>query len=146
MMKQNTETQKTMKNVLAALRARKNYIHLSLCGQWQWGDCSLEVFTVVSGKIRFCCFRATFKIQKLRIKIKIKIFISQKRYPDMTRHKLLNLKSNLLQWNKNTMRRQRAVNHISAIAWKTRRCVTISRFLGGFTIYKYRSTVIARSR
>jgi hypothetical protein len=43
------------------------------------------------------------------------------------------------------MRRQQAVIQISAIARKTRRLVTISGYLRGFTIYKYRSTVIARS-
>jgi hypothetical protein len=43
------------------------------------------------------------------------------------------------------MKRQQAVNHIPAIARITRLLVTISEYLKGFTIYKYRSTVMARS-
>ena len=44
-----------------------------------------------------------------------------------------------------TMKRQQAVNQIPEIAWKTRRFVTITGYCRGFTIYKYRSTVITRS-
>ena len=43
------------------------------------------------------------------------------------------------------MKRQQAVIQIPTIARKTRRLVTISGYLRGFTINKYRSTVIARS-
>jgi hypothetical protein len=43
------------------------------------------------------------------------------------------------------MKRQQAVNQIPTIATKTRRRVTIRGYLRGLTIYKYRSTVIARS-
>jgi hypothetical protein len=37
------------------------------------------------------------------------------------------------------------ITQIPEIATKTRRLVTISGYLRGFAIYKYRSTVIARS-
>jgi hypothetical protein len=43
------------------------------------------------------------------------------------------------------MKRQQEVNQIPETARKTRRLVTISGYLRGFTINKYRSTVIARS-
>ena len=43
------------------------------------------------------------------------------------------------------MRRQHAVIQIPEIAKKTRCLVTISGYLRGFTINKYRSTVMARS-
>jgi ABC-type molybdenum transport system ATPase subunit/photorepair protein PhrA len=43
------------------------------------------------------------------------------------------------------MKRQHVVSQITEIARHTRRLVTISGYFRGFTIYKYRSTAMARS-
>jgi hypothetical protein len=58
-----------MENVLAAFTpTRKRTTPISLLD-----DSSLEMLTVtvVSAKIRFRCLRATFKIWKLRIRIRV---------------------------------------------------------------------------
>jgi hypothetical protein len=104
-------------------------------------DSSLEGFViiVVSAKIRRRCSRATLKIRKLIIKIKVSVkkqtkILNNKNAFSPAEQRLLTPDSSLPKRTNKRVQRQQAANQIPEMARKTRRLVIISTYFRGFTI------------